>query len=191
MERKQVWGWTASARERCCNSHVCQESGSWEARSHKRRAWALTCSLDLDLPGSDHDWAHSCTHEGSVSGALAPAETRKVQHDADDFCGCSGKSCDRAAWLIRCWCQQQKGGREPSCCSGQGHALRFDSASSHAGVFHTKDGVFWRSTWRVVGRSGRSCTGAVAPHRRRNFCWQPNAVEDRSGHTAVFPMMVS
>ena len=196
-------GWTASAREQCCNSQLCQESGSWEARSRKRRAWASweqQCSLDLNLPwitarlGSQlHPWRFCL-------GCVAPSGNAE-----------SATRCRRFLWLQRQ--SMRQGGLGPFAAGvstkrraaasalidlatihenvghdhllQEGHALRFDSASSHAGVFHTKDGG------RRGGLSAVRCTGAVAPHQRPNFCWQPNAVEDISGRTAVCPMMVS
>ena len=104
-------GWTASARERCCNFPLCPESGSWEASTHKRRAWAHTVLLGPE-PSLDHSTIGLTVAPLEVLSRVrwAPAETQKVQHDANDFCGCSGKACDRAAWA-----HYQKGGREPPC----------------------------------------------------------------------------
>ena len=75
---------------------------------------------------------------------------------------------------IRCWCQHQKGGREPPCCSIWPRSTKTwaTTTSCRKDIRYVliPHGVFWRSTWRVVGRSGRSYTGAVAPHRQPNFC---------------------
>ena len=57
-------------------------------------------------------------------------QTRIVHHDADDFCGCNGKACDRAAWAHSLLVSAAKG-RDPA-----GASLLLDWATVHENVGH-------------------------------------------------------
>ena len=142
------------------------------------------CSLDLNLPwftarlGSQlHAWRFCLGCVGPSANAESAMPTISVAAAAKHATGRAG-----AFLLLDLATIHENVGHDHLL--QEGHALRFDSTSSRRMAF---------SGGRRGGLSavpGRRCTGAVAPHGRPNFCWQPNAVEDISGHTAVFPMMV-
>ena len=73
-------------------------STSTEATSHKCRA-CTPCSLGLNLRRITARVELTVAFWDVLSRVRRLlAQRRKVQHDVDDFCGCTGKACDRAAW---------------------------------------------------------------------------------------------
>ena len=174
---KHAWRWTASTRERCFNFH----------RGQLPQMSRLHTVLFGPEPSTDHSPIELTVAFWDVLSRVRRlfAQRRKVQHDVDDFCGCSGKACERAAWAHSLLLAAARG-RDQAAESllldldtighdnllHEGHALRFRLrpltrwCPSHEG-------------WRFGEAHAAGCrpfrtnyTGAVALHPRPNSCWQ-------------------
>ena len=101
---------------------------------------------------------------------------------------------------IRCWCQHQKGGREPPCCSIWPRSTKTWATTTSCRkdmryVLIPPPHMLVSFTRRMAFSGGRRGGLSAVPDGATRVPWRhtddQTSVEDVSGHTAVFPLMVS